>query len=205
MTITTYSELQTAVGDFLNRDDLTSIIPTFIDLCEADMNRRVRHWRMEKRSTATFDGQYEDLPNDFLSLIRLNIQTKNQIELASMAEIIEKRRQYGNTAGQPTLYAITANQIELWPTPDGSYTGELLYFGRIESLDATNVTNWILSYHPDAYLYGSLIHSAPYLKDDQRLPVWRQMYEEVLAGMAEDDRQFRAGGTGLRLRRRGLS
>lgn len=205
MAITTYAELQTAIGDFLNRSDLTAIAPTFIDLCEADLNRRLRHWRMQTRSTATFDGQYEDLPSDFLEVIRLNIQGKNQIELASVAEIIEKRRQYGDTAGQPTMYAIVAGQIELYPTPDGSYTGELVYYGRIAALNDGNVTNWVLSNHPDVYLYGSLVHSAPYLKDDPRVQVWRSLYETALAGMAEEDRRFQFGGTGLRLRRRGLS
>lgn len=203
--ITTYAELRQAIDDMLMSETLIGAIPTFIDLCEADMNRRVRHWRMETRSTATLDGQYEDLPSDCLEIIRLNIQTKRQIELASVAEIIEKRRQYSDTAGEPRLYAVTANQIELWPTPDGSYTGEILYYGRIDALSSANTTNWVLSYHPDAYLYGALIHSAPYLKDDPRLPVWDSLYEKTIAGMNEDNRKFRFGGSGLRLRRRGLS
>ena len=51
MSITTYSELKTAVANWLNRDDLTSVIPDFIALTEADMDRKIRHWRMEKRAT----------------------------------------------------------------------------------------------------------------------------------------------------------
>ncbi|MGA0985124.1 MAG: phage adaptor protein, partial [Burkholderiaceae bacterium] len=58
MTIANYSQLKTAVADFLNRDDLTSVVPTFISLAEADMQRKVRHWRMETRSTAQLDTQY---------------------------------------------------------------------------------------------------------------------------------------------------
>ena len=66
MAITTYTELKTAVADFLNRDDLTSVAPTFISLAETDMQRRIRHWRMEKRSTAEIDTQYSAIPADFL-------------------------------------------------------------------------------------------------------------------------------------------
>ena len=58
MALTTYAELKTAIGDFLNRDDLTSVAPDFITLAEADINRRVRHWRMEGRSTAQIDTQF---------------------------------------------------------------------------------------------------------------------------------------------------
>ena len=55
MPITTYTELKAAIADFLNRDDLSAVVPTFISLAEADIQRRVRHWRMEKRSTAELD------------------------------------------------------------------------------------------------------------------------------------------------------
>ena len=53
MAITTYDELKTSVADFLNRDDLTSVIPDFITMAEADLNRNVRHWRMEGAQTQT--------------------------------------------------------------------------------------------------------------------------------------------------------
>ena len=42
MAITTYSELQSAVADWLNRDDLTSVIPNFIELAEADLTRNLQ-------------------------------------------------------------------------------------------------------------------------------------------------------------------
>jgi hypothetical protein len=56
MTITNYTTLQSTVADYLNRTDLTSIIPTFIQLAESQINRDVRHYEMETRSTATIDA-----------------------------------------------------------------------------------------------------------------------------------------------------
>ena len=38
MALTNYTELQAEVANFLNRDDLTAAIPTFIRLAEAKMN-----------------------------------------------------------------------------------------------------------------------------------------------------------------------
>ena len=49
MAITNYTNLQTTIADFLNRDDLSAVIPTFIQLCEANINRNVRHCKMETR------------------------------------------------------------------------------------------------------------------------------------------------------------
>jgi hypothetical protein len=56
MAISTYSELQSSMADFLNRSDLTSVIPTFIALGEARMNRDIRHWQMENRASTTIDA-----------------------------------------------------------------------------------------------------------------------------------------------------
>ena len=66
MTITNYSNLQSTVADFLNRSDLTSVIPVFIQLAEAQINRDLRHWKMETRATATIDAgdQYSQVPPD---------------------------------------------------------------------------------------------------------------------------------------------
>ncbi len=52
MSISTYAELQTAVGNWLNRADLTARIPEFIELFEARVKRDLRVRQMEKRATA---------------------------------------------------------------------------------------------------------------------------------------------------------
>ena len=69
MPITTYAELKSSITDFLNRDDLDTVAADFIALAEADMQRGLRHWRMEKRSTAEIDTQY-------LSLIHISEPTR---------------------------------------------------------------------------------------------------------------------------------
>ena len=42
------------------------------------------------------------------------------------------------------------------------------------------MTNWVLTSHPDVYLFGSLYQAAPYLKDDERVPVWESRYRSAL-------------------------
>ncbi len=46
MAISTYAELQTATANWLDRTDLSSRIPEFIDLAEATFNRTIRNHRM---------------------------------------------------------------------------------------------------------------------------------------------------------------
>lgn len=204
MAITTYAELKTAIADFLNRDDLTSVVDSFIDLAEANMQRNIRHWRMEGRSTATLDTQYSALPADFLEAIRFHITsgTTNPLELVSQGELMKRKENSLNTSGKPRFYAMTAGELEVFPAPDGEYTGELYYYKRITPLSDSNTSNWLLTYHPDAYLYGALIHTAPYIQDDERIQLWGSLYRAAVDGINAESEKAKFSGTGLRIKPR---
>lgn len=201
MSITNFSELKASIADFLNRDDLTTTIPDFISLAEADFNRKLRHWRMEKRATANLDTQYTAFPDDFLEPIRLMLTgtDETRLELITLSELMDKRAA-SNTASTPKFYAMVDGSFEVYPTPDQTYTFEMLYYGRITSLNDSNASNWLITYHPDAYLYGSLAHSAPYLAEDQRTAVWAQLYKNCVDGINMEDQKSKSGGSGHRMR-----
>ena len=200
MSITTYSELKTAVANWLNRDDLTSVIPDFIALTEADMDRKIRHWRMEERSTADIDARYTQLPSGFMEAVRFHLDfDERPIDLVTPVFMQKQRQSNSDTSGRPLYYSIIAGQIEVWPTPDSAYTGELYYYARTTPLDDSNTTNWILDYFPDAYLYGALVHSAPYLVEDQRTQVWASLYQNAIDGINANNEKAKFGGSGLRM------
>ena len=202
MALTTFAELKSSIADFLNRDDLTSVIPDFITLAEADMNRTVRHWRQEARTSQTIDAQYEDLPSDFLEAVRYYVTSNdtNSLELISQGEMLERRERNLNTSGRPQYYAITAGQAEFYPTPDGTYTAELYYMQRITALSDSNTSNWVLQYYPDAYLYGALVHSAPYLAEDNRTAVWSSLYQNAINAINMESEKAKFGGSGRRMK-----
>jgi len=207
MAITTYAELQTAISDFLNRDDLSAVVPTFISLAEADIQRRVRHWRMEKRSTAELDTQYSAIPADFVEVIRFYVTSGDTkpLELISQGELLDRKRKSLNTSGSPSYYALTAGELEIYPVPDGTYNVELYYISRIPSLSDSNASNWLLDQYQDAYLYGALVHSAPYLKDDARATVWAALYQSAIDAINTESEKSKYGGSGRRMKIRGLS
>ena len=207
MAITTYAELKTSITDFLNRDDLTTVTPTFISLAEADMQRRVRHWRQEKRSNANLNSRYSDVPGDFLEVIRFGVTGDNNstLEMISQSQMLDRRMQNGNTSGSPRYYALTAGEIELFPSPSAITSTELYYYSKIDALSASTASNWMLANHPDAYLYGSLVHSAPYLSDDSRITMWAALYQAAIDAINAESESVKFGGSGRRLNIRGLS
>lgn len=179
MSITNYSELKSSIADWLNRSDLTSVIPTFIKLGEADIARDLRHMSQEKRVTALLDEEYEVIPSDWLETINARLTDDTPLKLISQEDMASYKAA-NRTAGKPRYYSLTTNRIEFYPTPDGDSSMELTYFARIPSLTDATPTNWLLTNEPDVLLYASLKHAAPYLDDDERLGVWTTLYNQAI-------------------------
>jgi len=202
MSISTYSELQTAIQDFLNRDDLASVVPTFISLAEAQMQRELRHPRMMQRSVGQIDSRYSPVPEYWLETIRFHISNPDsyRLELTSLDDMMQLRSESRGQTGRPTHYAHVGETLEVFPTPDDEYDIELLYYKKIPALSDSNASNWILEIAPDAYLYGALVQSAPYLKDDARVQVWGGLYASAIQAINTEGEKQRFGGSGLRMR-----
>ena len=192
-TIVDYTSLQAAVTEYLARDqDATLIarIPTFIQLFEAKMNRMLYVRQMEQRSTTTADTlstepEFISLPADFQSMRRIRLSSvsgKPHLDFKSGTQLDEYRSSIGNAVGQPQFFSIFGSEIELAPTPDSNYTIEMVYRQNVPAL-ATNSTNWLLTLAPDIYLYGALLESAPYMKEDERIQVWAAGLSTALDGL----------------------
>lgn len=203
MTITNYGTLKTAIADTLNRDDLTSVIPQFVGLAQAQFNRKVRSHRQITRATLTVDAQIEALPSDWLETVRITLDG-NPIRVLTqigMDDLTRYRTAVNDATDAPAYFAHNGTDIEVWPTPSTSYTAQITYFAKIPALVADGDTNWLLTNHPDLYLYGSLVHTAPYLKDDARIAVWAGLMAQAM-GEIEDETAGARFGSPLRMRMR---
>jgi hypothetical protein len=177
-----YVSLQAAVTEYLARDqDATLIarIPTFIQLAEAKFNRQLFVRQMEQRATALADTgssepEFISLPADFQSMRRMRLSSvtgKPCLEFKSGTQMDEYRFGICDVAAQPRYFTVFGDEIELAPTPDRNYTVEMVYRQNIPPL-ISNATNWLLTLAPDLYLYGALLESAPYIKEDERIQTW---------------------------------
>ena len=188
MALANYENLKTAVAGWLNRTDLTSDIIDFITLCEDEIARRVET-EFERRDTITLNAEVVSLPSDLREITSLALDDANRggpIEILSPEQLTIYKAASGRRTSYPRKAAITTNGTELIlaPVPDTSYVAEIIYATKLDRLSGSVSTNWILDDHSDVYLYGSLIHSAPFLKDDQRMGVWQSLFEKALAQIA---------------------
>lgn len=185
MALASYSNLKASLADWLNRDDLTSTIPDFISLAEAQIERRLPTQKMVKRATATIDTPFSALPADFLSAKSLVLTSTSPVQpLEFLTEDeLDAKKQVFRSSGKPRYFALVGGQIEVLPAPDTGYTAELTYVATLAKLSDANTSNWVLERHPDVYLYGSLLQAAPYLRDDERVGLWTPLYAQAIEDM----------------------
>ena len=202
MAISTYTELKSSIADWLNRDDMTTVIPTFISLAEAGIERVLRTRRMLTRSTATIDTQYSAVPADFLEVRSIKLTSVSTVQPLTFQtiEVLDEMDAENPGGGTPMYFGIVGNQIRVHPIPAGSYTAELAYYAKLEKLSDSVSSNWILSSHPDVYLYGALLQAAPYLKDDERTAVWTTLYAAAVEAMKSADERSATSGGALNVR-----
>ena len=177
-----YTSLCAAVTEYLARDQdstLIARIPTFIQLSEAKFNRQLFVRQMEQRAIAVIDTtssepEFVALPSNFQSMRRVRLSGvtgKPSLDFKSGTQMDEYRLRIAGLAAQPRHFTIFGDEIELAPTPDQNYTIEMVYRTNIPPL-GSNSSNWLLSMAPDLYLYGALLESAPYIKEDGRIQTW---------------------------------
>lgn len=205
MALTSYSELQASVADWLNRADLTAQIPDFIALAEARFNRDIRHNAMLQRDTTVATTDYVALPSDWLEHVSVAVvgdgSVKNPLTYVSNEEFNRLRLQ--NLTGSFRYYTIQENNLCLLPEMDaGSVTLEIFYYGKIPNLSSSQTTNWLLQRAPDLYLFASLLSAEMFLQNDERLATWSAAVESVLRSLSSESERAKRSQGNLTIRRR---
>lgn len=75
------------------------------------------------------------------------------------------------------------------PTPDDSYPLQVIAWMQPMLLDDANQSNWFSNYIPNALLAGCMLQAELFIKEDQREPIWKEMYGGELAELLTQDAQ----------------
>ena len=199
MALDTFAGLKATIADYLNRDDLTAIIPSFITIAEAKFSRKLRTRQMIKRAEGQIETAFFTYPADWLQAKEFQLNTNPIVRLQFVTEAYgdELKANRYVSIGQPAYYTITGTQLEFIPAPDSTYSAELTYYAKIPALSDANTSNWLLAYAPDLYLYGALLEASPYLKDDERLATWGQLFANSLGDIEVADQRASVSSTPL--------
>jgi len=201
MALNNYANLKTAIANFLARDDLTSEIDDFIDLTEADFNRRLRIRAMETVDSAfIINAETEGIPTGFLQ-VRSFILTSTSPDraLVLMSPFHQANTQGFNNVGNPQAYSVEGTNFRFSPVPGTNVTARLSFYKAFDAINATTTTNHILTNHPDVYLYGALYFASTFIRgmDQGTVVQFKTQYESALKQVEDADDLDKYNGTPL--------
>lgn len=200
MAITTYTELKSALVDWIARGDITtssSIIADAITLAEEDFGRELAtlptFWKVKSDvSLASHAGSFT-LPIGSLGLIRARLISPvfGRLNIVPIEKLLQDQ---GDTTayGQPHTCAMgeSANAgtvtVRVWPYADQAYTIEAVYPQVVtDPLSGSTSSNFLLARFPSLYLYGALVQCIPYLGAERRAAMWESRYQRALSGIKD--------------------
>ena len=200
MSIASYSELQTAVENWTARTDLTAIIPDWITITETEFNRKIRTRQMMVTQTTTPSSGQFSLPSDYLTWKNVRWNGSPFYDLQYVDP-----EQFSNLypdapSANPKVFTVlgtTDNVGIIKYTPVDSTTIDFTYYAKITSLSTSNTSNWLLSAHPDVYLFGTLAEANAYTKDYDQAAIWKTRRDALIEDINKLDQKTR-GPAGIR-------
>ncbi len=195
----TYTELVTAVQDYLETTFTTADINTMIRQAEQRIYNTVQvsYFRKNMTGVTEASNQYLSAPSDFLSAYSLAIiDANNEYHYLLNKDVNFIREAYpktlGTGLGRPKHYAIFGPTVNggvisnnlsfiLGPTPDAIYGVELHYFYYPESIVDAN-TSWLGENFDSVLLNATLYEGSTFLKLEQDLmAVAKDRYVQSIA------------------------
>jgi hypothetical protein len=200
MSLSNYTELKTSIANYLNRNDLTSVIPDFITLTEDRLNRDLRvSSNVVRAETTTTSGQaFYNLPADIIELKNITYEATSSSHALNYLSMESASREYGGvTSGYPRAYTLVGDNLKLLPTPDGAYGININYYKKLSALSDSNLTNDIITLYPALYLFGSCLEGAIYLNDTEQSQRFVSIFSQTMAEVKETEEKSLYAGTVL--------
>jgi len=201
-TTMTFTTLQQDVRRYLERGATLAEdaivyeqIPRLINLAERRIARELKIQGFINVVTDTLivgQSVYQK-PDRWRDTVSINIGTgaTNDVRKFLFTRDYEYLRSYWpdeSLTEEPVFYAdYNYTNWLILPPPDEAYPFEVLYYELPVLLDDANQTNWLTDYAPQVLLYASLLEATPFLKNDDRIPVWQQMYDRSAAMLNGED------------------
>jgi hypothetical protein len=194
--VMTYDSLVENIQSYLDRTDADTLakIPLFIMLAEQTIASQIKFLGnlTVQASTMTIGQPIIDKPARWHKTVSMNVTANGQKQPVLLRKY-EYLREYAPDAtvtGVPAYYGdYDYTHWLVAPSPASAYEFEVLYYERLQPLDSSNQTNWFTTYAPQALLYGSLMQAMPYLKNDERMPMWQQNYDLIIQTLKAEDVQ----------------
>lgn len=196
--ITNYATLQTAVADYLARDDLSGFIPNYIQNAENKLYRTLNLRNEETALNVSVSSGTGTVPTDFKAL-KFAYKDGSPTELLQWVPIEDLYREYPTrtNVGSPIFISREAGNFVFGPAPS-DFTLKGIYYAKQDPLRTTD-PSWYVTNAPEVLLYGSLLEASPFIGDDSRIPTWQLMFDEAVRTLRVEERNSATSKGAIRI------
>lgn len=185
MIINNYSDLSKQVRNVLAREDLLPFVDGFIQQCENKLYRRLNLRHEETAFSIAVSNGVAPVPADFKAWLHgyFDQSPIRPLDWVPPTSLYDKYpvRSGGNV---PCVVSREAGNFIFGPFPqDGTIQG--VYYAKTPSARVTG-TNWYVENAPEVLLYGALLEATPFIRNDERLPVWNQFYQDAYQSLEDE-------------------
>jgi hypothetical protein len=210
-----YTSLQADIAAWMARTDLTTAIPSFVQLAEPEIGRRVRTLDMETDTTLTANSgnSYAPaLPTGFLGLKHCFVSgASNPRTTYVTPQVFHELKNMTQSAFFVTLgdgsivYTIESGKLKVFQSVGATdpITLDICYHKKFDAL-ATTPTNTLLTNHYDIYLWASLMQAWDYIDDEKNVAKYERKLDRAI-GQLDDSEAARRRGAGPLVRRASTS
>jgi len=189
----TYDNLVADIINYMERDDAQFVaqIPNLIGLAESAIAAQLKTYLQLTVVETTLSANQVVLNKPARWRKTVSMKCNGQPILLRSQDYVAQY-QAESSSGTPLYYAdYDYNNWAFAPKPDATYPIEILYYSEIQPLDSQNQQNLFTRECPQAMLFGSLLQAQGYLKAMDKLPIWKQYYDDSLAALKQEDNQRR--------------
>lgn len=204
MAFSTYSQWRVALQQLLSGDDDVSqgyfsvdVLDMLVVMAESRVNRELRASTMLTALSVAVSSNAAALPADCLELKEAYFSGDRPLEIVRLDKLRELIAD-ATSAGTSYYAAQDGDTLVFWPTATGTVIGK--YWAKPAALSAGLHTTF--QRYPEVYTYATLVEAAPQLRDDARIPLWEQKYQQALNDAMHVERMKAYGGSPLRIRAR---
>ncbi len=176
MSLANYSDLQTAVGDWMARSDLSGSAADLILLAEARLNREIPAVETDSTLTGTLDSRRIDISAESCVAPIALFLVESSGDERELLQKADGTFPYASSSGVPRYWAIDGTNIDFDCPLDDAYTFRFRF--RQKFALATSSTNWLLTEHPDVYLAAVIVWSGGFVRDTETMALFKGALDE---------------------------
>jgi hypothetical protein len=192
--VMTYDSLVDDIQTYLERTDQQTLdkIPQFIMLAEQIIASEIKFLGnlVVVTSAMNIGDNVIAKPARWRKTVSMNVTVAGRRQPVLLRTYEYIREYWPNPTSTDVPLYFCDYDYEHWlvgPTPTLAYAYEVLYYERVQPLDSSNQSNWFTQYAPQALLYGSLLQAMPFLKNDERMPMWQGNYDRIIQVLKEEN------------------